>query len=54
VAAAVVVVECPVVVGVGSEVVRAGLAAVVQAVTRRASTTTEIGSRVRSRGFGGR
>jgi hypothetical protein len=53
-AAAVVVVERPVVVDVGSEVVRAGPAAGVHAVTSKASTTTAIGRRVRSPGVGGR
>lgn len=52
-AAVVVVVECPVV-GVGSEVVRAGLAADVHPATRRASTTTVTGERLRIPRPGGR
>ncbi len=53
VGAVVVVVECPVVVHVGGEVV-GGPAADVQAAIRRASATTEIGVRIRSSGLGGR
>jgi hypothetical protein len=53
VGAVVVVVECPVVVRVEGDVV-GGPAEDVQAVSRSASTATEIGVRIRSSGLGGR